>query len=78
MCSCFNRILLRFDTKEFLNVLAMAFNAKRFTPQVKQRFADILLLVIFPNCSLAVNTEEFFFHTTFFEKIIANIDNSFF
>ncbi|KAK7592848.1 hypothetical protein V9T40_007600 [Parthenolecanium corni] len=49
------RILLRFDTKEFLNVLAMAFNAKRFTPQVKQRFADILLLVIFPNCSLAAH-----------------------
>lgn len=44
--SCDYRILLKFDTKEFLNVLAMAFGDDKFSPQLKQRIVDILILVI--------------------------------
>lgn len=40
------RILLKFDIKEFLNVLSMAFANPRFTPQLKQRLVDILILVV--------------------------------
>ncbi|XP_065215461.1 vacuolar protein sorting-associated protein 8 homolog isoform X2 [Planococcus citri] len=49
------RILLKFDTKEFLNVLAMAFNDDKFSPQLKQRIVDILILVISQSTTFKVS-----------------------
>lgn len=40
------RILLKFNTTEFLNVLSMAFSDQRFTNQQKQRICCILSSLI--------------------------------
>lgn len=44
------RALLHFDTREFLNVLALAFEEPEFTSELglrqRQRVVDILLLIM--------------------------------
>jgi len=42
------RTLIRFDTREFFNVLALAFDD--MTPDKKQRIVDILLLMMVEGC----------------------------
>lgn len=45
-----SRALLQFDTREFLNVLALAFEEPEFTSELglrqRQRIVDILLLIM--------------------------------
>jgi len=40
------RTLLRFDTRELFNVLALAFDGADMTTDKKQRIVDILLLIM--------------------------------
>ncbi|XP_046679913.1 vacuolar protein sorting-associated protein 8 homolog isoform X2 [Homalodisca vitripennis] len=46
VCYPFLRILLQFDTREFLNALAIAFEDPQFSSQLRQRLVNILIQVM--------------------------------
>lgn len=64
--SCFNllseifRVLLQFDTREFLNVLALAFEEPEFTSELglrrRQLVVDILLQLVVKEEGFSVST----------------------
>lgn len=55
----YNRILLKFNTTEFLNVFSMAFSDRRFTSPQKQRICCILSSLTMSSKDLKVSAYVF-------------------
>jgi DNA gyrase/topoisomerase IV subunit B len=49
------RVLLQFDTREFLNALAIAFEDPQFSSQLRQRLVNILIQVMVEGEGFAVS-----------------------
>ena len=67
------RILLKFDTKEFLNVLAMAFGDDKFSPQLKQRIVDILILVISQSTTFKVRIKMLLIREYLLSRVLSSL-----